>query len=111
MSPIVRRHDRAVLRPSINCLSFACENHGPGSIRFVGTNHYAAVRSQLCTRAAAIDCSGHQGAGMLKRWIAAGAVAVGVIAASSFAKAAESPFTPHKFGVGQGQFLLDGKPF
>ena len=48
---------------------------------------------------------------MLKRWIAAGAVAVGVIAASSFAKAAESPFTPHKFAVGQGQFLLDGKPF
>jgi beta-galactosidase len=48
---------------------------------------------------------------MLKRWIAAIAVAAGVIAAPSFTKAAESPSAPHKFAVGQGQFLLDGKPF
>src|SRR3954464_106781 len=48
---------------------------------------------------------------MSKRWIAVLAIAVGVITASSFSKAAESPFTAHKFAVGQGQFLLDGKPF
>src|SRR4051812_37391030 len=48
---------------------------------------------------------------MLKGWIAVLAVVVGGVAASSFARAAGSPFTAHKFAVGQGQFLLDGKPF
>ena len=48
---------------------------------------------------------------MSKRWIAVVAVSRWINRCTIFAKAAESPFTPHKFAVGQGQFLLDGKPF